>query len=264
METNTHGVFFLGANSELDAVTSFNISFIPSLGSFFNPANLDHSKRLLAFATSGHLEGDVNYIYEFALQIEGWGDAWQWELTNGTEIGLDVAIHNPGESITYFGNWDVCAGREGNSNLPNLWQFFDTDKGADGYVTDAEEWEQRRQELLELAQFYEYGYKPRLGEDYTLELISNNYDDGDQAAVTARVTPTNARYTGGEARDISIEVALPTISVDGSPAPVALGSNFIDAGLEHSFRGLARDECTDAGARGNPIRKALTTTTGAA
>ena len=372
METDTQGVFLLSANPELDAVTSFNNSFIPSLGSFFNPDNQDYSNRLLAFASSGYLEGDVNYVYEFALQIGGWGDAWQRELTNGTEIGLDVAIYNQGQFFTWFGKRDFFAGREGNSNLPNservrnrdwgvvtltgwdgitphadsswcaneairfwssdsnpgsgdasevwtadsksrfidartayltlppaaepatkqravrevcaafaalrwadrrfpdpaelpvnhtlpnLWQFFDANKGTNGMVTDAEEWEQRRQELLELAQFYEYGYKPRLGDDYTLELISINYDGGDRAAITATVAPTNARYTGGEARDITIEITLPATTADGGPAPIAFGGNFIDAGLASiRFPGWARDERTDAGAWGNPNRNGL-------
>ena len=35
-ETDTQGVFFLGANPALKAVTSYNNNAIPSLGSFFN------------------------------------------------------------------------------------------------------------------------------------------------------------------------------------------------------------------------------------
>ena len=52
--------------------------------------------------------------------------------------------------------------------LPNVWQFFDKTKGTNGMVTNKEEWAERKQEILDLAQFYEYGYKPRLGVDYTI------------------------------------------------------------------------------------------------
>lgn len=40
--------------------------------------------------------------------------------------------------------------------LPNTYKFFNSDK----VVTNNKEWEVRREEILDLAQFYEYGYKP--------------------------------------------------------------------------------------------------------
>jgi hypothetical protein len=100
MENDTTGVFFLGANPAAP-VTSFNNSGIPSLGSFFHPSNLDYSTRLKAFKSSGYVAGSgANYTYEFALQIEGWGDDWDRALTNGTKIGLEVGIFNQGSSFT--------------------------------------------------------------------------------------------------------------------------------------------------------------------
>ena len=56
--------------------------------------------------------------------------------------------------------------------LPNAFTFFDKTKGTNGMVTNAEEWAERKQEILDLAQFYEYGYKPRLGVDYTINLLT--------------------------------------------------------------------------------------------
>ena len=103
IETDTQGVFFLGANPALTSVTSFNNAGIPSLGSFFNPNNQDYSTRLKAFKSSGYRDGNgVNYTYEIALQIEGWGDEWDRALTNGTQIGLEVGIADQGQSFTYL------------------------------------------------------------------------------------------------------------------------------------------------------------------
>src|SRR6185437_5584900 len=52
--------------------------------------------------------------------------------------------------------------------LPNIWKFFDPTKGTNGMVTNLTEWNQRKQEIRDLAQFYEYGYKPQLGVDYNI------------------------------------------------------------------------------------------------
>src|SRR5262249_21775577 len=124
------GVFFLGANPALTSAASFNNGAIPSLGSFFNTSNQDYSTRLKAFRSSGYRAGPgVNYTYEAALQIEGWGDAWNRPLTNGTEIGLEVAVADQGHSQTYFNKTQVFAGREGNSNLPNSERVRNRDWG---------------------------------------------------------------------------------------------------------------------------------------
>ncbi len=65
LETDTQGVFFLGANPALSSATSYNNAGIPSLGSFFHIGNQDHSPRLKAFKSSGYREGSgVNYTYE--------------------------------------------------------------------------------------------------------------------------------------------------------------------------------------------------------
>jgi hypothetical protein len=385
LETDTQGVFFLGANPALASVASFNNPGIPSLGSFFNESNQDYSPRLKAFKSSGYRAGNgVNYTYEIALQIEGWGDEWDRTLTNGTQIGLEVGIFDQGQSFTYLSRTQYGAGREGNANLPNservrnrdwgvvtlsgwngsaafaysgwradedirfwssksnpggsgngtavgddgdgsvvwstqskarmvaakkaylalkdrsgatvaqknaavlevcrafaalrwadarypdphdlpvlhtlpnVWRFFDRTKGTRGMVTNRREWDERKQELLDLAQFYEYGYKPRPGVDYTVALTGNTYDGTGDPLVTARVTPTNTRFAGGDAQDITITVTLPTGTPDGRPAPVSLGGNWTTNGIASvRFPNWAGDSRTDAGAWGSPNRNGV-------
>lgn len=379
METDTQGVFFLGANPALSSVTSFNNSGIPSLGSFFNPSNQDYSTRLKSFKSSGYTSGNgVNYTYEIALQIEGWGDVWDRVLENGTKIGLEVGIFDQANSFTFWSKTDYFAGREGTSNLPNservrnrdwgevtlsgwdgvtpfaysgwradedirfwnsksnpggtgatnsgdnslvwtdaskvrmiaaknaylalkdsgtatrdqleaavlevcqafaglrwantkypdphdlpalntlpnVWEFFDKTKGTNGMVTNMAEWNQRKQEILDLAQFYEYGYKPKLGVDYTITILTNNYNGTGNPSVTARVTPTNVNFTGGVYRDVTITVTLPTAGLPaGQKAAISFGGSWTANGIANiAFPSWAVDNRTDAGAWGNPNR----------
>jgi hypothetical protein len=383
LETDTQGVFFLGANPALTSVTSYNNNGIPSLGSFFNSTNQDYATRLKAFKSSGHKAGTgINYTYEIALQIEGWGDAWDRALNNGTQIGLEVGIFDHGNSFTYFSKTLPYAGREGNSNLPNservrnrdwgvvtlagwdgmaplaysgwradedirfwnsksnpggsgdgtgaahngdtsavwtekskarfiaakqeylrlksggpdatraqffaavievcqafaglrwadtkypdphdlpalntlpnVWKFFDPTKGTKGMVTNAKEWAERKQELLEMAQFYEYGYKPKLGVDYTITVTSNTYNGTGNPSVSARVTPTNVRFVGGTPLDGTVNVTLPANVPEGKKAPVSFGGGWTASGIASvGFQDWAGDSRTDAGAWGSPNR----------
>ncbi|MCB2177950.1 MAG: hypothetical protein KQH57_19235 [Actinomycetales bacterium] len=373
METDTQGVFFLGANPSLASVTSFDNAGIPSLGSFFNPSAQDYSPRLKAFKSSGYTPGDgVNYTYEFALQIEGWGDAWDRQLTNGTEVGLELGVFDQGQSFTYWSKTQSFAGREGGSNLPNservrnrdwgvvtlagwdgstpfsysgwradedvrfwdsasnpggsgngtepgadgdgslVWtpaskarmvaakaaylavrddvgatraqkeaavlevcrafaalrwgdttypdphdlpslqtipsplRFFDPTKGTDGMVTDSAEWALRKKELLDLAQFYEYGYKPQLGTDYSVSIVSNDYSGGATATVTAHVVPTNVNFSGGVPQDVTIRVAVPTAVPGDQKAVIGFGTGFSANGIaDVSFPSWAFDVRSD-------------------
>jgi hypothetical protein len=382
IETDTQGAFFLGGNPALTTVTSYNNNGIPSLGSFFNPNNQDYSTRLKAFRSSGYKSGDgVNYTYEIALQIEGWGDEWDRELKNGTHIGLELGIFDQNNSFTFLSRTQPYAGREGNSDLPNserirnrdwsvvtlsgwdgktpfaysgwradedirfwnsksnpggsgigtatgdsgdgslvwtagskarmiaakgaylklreapnvpraeleaavievcqafaalrwadtrypdphdlparntlpnVWEFFDKSKGTKGMVTNAKEWAERKQEILELAQFYEYGYKPRLGVDYTISITANNYDGTGNPTVSARVTPTNVRFTGGVPQDGTISVTLPSNVPAGQKSPISFGGDWTATGIANiAFPNWAFDNRTDAGAWGNPNR----------
>lgn len=386
IETDTQGVFFLGADPTLDSVATFTNPFIPSLGSFFDPRNQDHSTRLADFASSGYQEGDgASYTYEIALRMEGWGDAWERPLENGTTVGLELGLFDAGRSFSYWSRTDVNAGREGGSNLPNservrnrdwgvvtlagwdgetppaysgwradedirfwdsrsnpggsgngtaeiddgddsaVWtpetrdrmvrakadylalredpdadrvaleaavrevaeafvglrwadqrfpdprdlpstttlpsafRFFDPAKGTGGRVTTAEEWTERKAEILELAQFYEYGYKPTLGEDYTVEVLSTTYDGSDTATVRAVVTPTNANFAGGAAQTIDIPVTLPAAVPGGRPAAIAFGGEpFVGNGFASVRLPVwGFDVRTDDGAWGAPNRPGL-------
>jgi len=376
METDTQGVFFMGANPAAP-ITSFNNSGIPSLGSFFNPNNQDHSPRLKAFKSSGYVAGTgVNYTYEFALQIEGWGDAWERPLVNGTKIGLELGIFNQGASFTWLSKTLYYAGNEGGSNLPNservrnrdwaevtlsgwdgtapfaysgwradeairfwnsksnpgatgaansgdnsvvwtadtknlmvgaknaylalkasgtatrseleaavqavgeafavltwadtrfpdphdlpvqqtlpnIWQFFDPAKGTNGMVTNLSQWNQRKQELRELAQFYEYGYKPKLGVDYTISLVTNAYAGVGNPTVVARVTPTNVNFNGGVASNLTITVTLPTAGLPaGEKAVIGFSTAMTANGIANVGlpTGWGADIRSDVGAWGS-------------
>ncbi len=382
-ENDNQGVFFINANPSA-AVTSSNDSGIPSLGSFFNPANQDYSTRLLAYKSSGYVPGNgVNYTYEFALQVEGWGDQYNRPLTNGTKIGLELAIFDQGSSFTHWSRTLYYGGNEGaagGSNLPNserirnrdwaevslsawdgstpfsysgwradedirfwnsksnpggtgaagsgdnslvwtpasksamvtaenaylalkasgtasrtdlenavqqvclafagltwadtrypdphdmpavqtlpsVWKFFDPTKGTNGMVTNLPEWNQRKQELLSLAQFYEYGYKPQLGVDYTVSITTNNYAGTGNATVVGRVTPTNVNFSGGVPANITITVTMPTAGTLPAGQKSAVGfsagmaaNGIADVGLP---TGWGADIRSDAGAWGNPNR----------
>jgi hypothetical protein len=333
---------------------------------------------LKAFKSSGYKDGNgVNYTYEIALQIEGWGDEWNRELKNGTQIDMEVGIFDQGNSFTYLSKNQYFAGREGNSNLPNservrnrdwgvvtlsgwngkasfaysgwradedirfwnsrsnpggsgevnsgdssvvwtakskaqmiaardayqalkhnpkatpaqkqaavievcrafaalrwadtrfpdphdlpalytlpnVWQFFDKTKGTKGLVTNKTEWEARKQELLDLAQFYEYGYKPKQGVDYTIAITDNGYNGTGIPSVSARVTPTNVHFTGGVFQDVSISVTLPANVPEGRKAPISFGGSWTANGIANvAFPNWAWDNRTDAGAWGNPNR----------
>jgi hypothetical protein len=382
IETDTQGVFFLSANPALTSVTSFNNGGIPSLGSFFNSNNQDYSTRLKAFKSSGYTDGNgINYTYEIALQIEGWGDEWDRELKNGTQIGLEVGIFDQGNSFTYLSKTQYFAGREGSSNLPNservrnrdwgvvtlsgwnratpfaysdwradedirfwnsrsnpggssdgaatgnsgddslvwtaqsrarmiaarnayqalkenpnatlvqkkaavikvcqafaglrwadtrypdphdlpalhtlpnVWKFFDSTKGTKGMVTSKKEWAERKQEILELAQFYEYGYKPKPKVDYTVTITDNSYNGDGNPIIGARVMPTNVHFAGGASQDVSVSVTLPSNLPEGQKAPISFGGSWTANGIANvAFPNWAWDNRSDAGAWGNPNR----------
>jgi hypothetical protein len=385
LETDTQGIFFLSANPGLNSVASYNNGGIPSLGSFFNPNNQDYSTRLKAFKSSGYRDGNgVNYTYEIALQIEGWGDEWNCELNNGTQIGLEVGIFDQGNSFACLSKTQYFAGREGNSNLPNservrnrdwgvvtlsgwngknpfaysgwradeairfwnsksnpggsgdgtaagnsgdgsvvwtakskanmiaskdsyqalknnpkatqaqkkaavskvcqafaglrwadtkypdphdlpelhtlpnVWRFFDRSKGTKGMVTNKTEWAERRQEILRLAQFYEYGYKPKLGVDYTITITDNSYNGTGNPSVGARITPTNVNFAGGVYVEQGVSVTLPPNIPEGQKAPISFGGNWTANGIASvAFPNWAWDIRTDVGAWGNPNRTGI-------
>ncbi len=105
------------------------------------------------------------------------------------------------------------------NTLPNTYKFFNSNK----IVTNNAEWEARRKEILDLAQFYEYGYKPeydkleitkaeahKAGEKkYRWSNSQGKYvEDGTYTqtaiSITAKVT------VGNKSKDITFEVSMPT------------------------------------------------------
>jgi hypothetical protein len=389
METDTQGVFFQSANPNATSVSSFTNTGIPSLGSFFNPNHQDYSTRLKAFKSSGYNaetnSPGVNYTYEIAMQIEGWGDDWDRKLNNGTQVGLDVGIFDQNASFTYWSKTDYYAGREGSSNLPNservrnrdwgditlsgwdektefaysgwradedirfwnsknnpggsgngtaevnngdgsnvwtpesksrmvsakaaynviknspsatrqekeaavlevaqafaglkwgntkypdphdlpavntlpsVWKFFDETKGSNGMVTNEEEWAERKKEILELAQFYEYGYKPKLDVDYKVSITTNNYAGIGNATVSAKVTPTNVNFTGGTEQNVNISITMPIAGVpEGQAAPISFAGSWTANGIANiSFPNWAADGVRNDLAWGNPNRNGI-------
>ena len=62
--------------------------------------------------------------------------------------------------------------------LPNPYQFFQSER----IVESREEWEERREEILDLAQFYEYGYKPEAPDKMEISAIEH-FNVGDTRTV---------------------------------------------------------------------------------
>ena len=120
--------------------------------------------------------------------------------------------------------------------LPDPWKFFYSGR----IVKTAEDWEERRAEILDLAQFYEYGYKPDAPEKAEITAITH-YNIGDVRNILlwgfwpmdVEVTcPTDVAILtvtdGGVSADLEFTVYLPTeeqletAGRSGEKAPVIL------------------------------------------
>ena len=104
------------------------------------------------------------------------------------------------------------------TTLPDIYRFFDGHR-----MQSAAEWPARRAEILDLAQFYEYGYKPPLPDK--LEIGKITWTDGGFDWATFTNTPRGwsipATVTYGEKSEvIPFTLALP--EEIGHPAPVML------------------------------------------
>ena len=112
------------------------------------------------------------------------------------------------------------------TTLPNIYEFF-----GGKAVTGPEDWAARRAEILDLAQFYEYGYKPPMPEDIAIGTI--RWTDGgfDWATFANRpagwVIPVSVTY-GGKTETIEYTLALP--EKQDRPAPVLLSFGADSAG----------------------------------
>ncbi|MDR1062010.1 MAG: hypothetical protein LBL83_12590 [Clostridiales bacterium] len=350
MENDTTTWFYVNQNASSYAV--YGGTNIPSLSSFLYTSCPDYSPRVLAVKGSAYnaatnAEG-VSYTYEAAIDIEGWGDVWDYELGNGSKVGVEVGIMDGSKTWAFWSKTNATDAREGSSNLPNderarnrdwgevtlagwdgdapfayssfsadeairfwnspnnpgaggnylgtgngdlseVWRadtkarmiaaetaylavkddgdvsradkeaailevceafaglrwadetfpdphdlpinftipdpykFFDASKGTGGYVTTPAEWEERKAEILALAEFYEYGYKPRLGVDYTISVTTNNYAGSGNATVTASVVPTNTgHWRNGTAQNVTVTISNPQL-YNGQKAGVGFG-----------------------------------------
>ncbi len=139
--------------------------------------------------------------------------------------------------------------------LPNTYQFFQSSRK----VTNLSDWEERRAEILELAQFYEYGYKPEPADSIQIKELKvlntgDTYDvvyDWSAFGWGIITVPTQAScpmimgsYTltvGDRSADMDINMYLPTdeqlaaVGRTGQKIPVVLSfdgdnENFRNAG----------------------------------
>ncbi|MBO4824204.1 MAG: hypothetical protein J5487_02295 [Lachnospiraceae bacterium] len=135
--------------------------------------------------------------------------------------------------------------------LPNPYKFF----GSERMVKNASDWEERRVEILDLAQFYEYGYKPEY-DDLTIKSASYHkagdkkyrwsnsqgkyVEDGTYTSTAVSITATVT--VGEKSKDISFDVEMPTDEQiaasghEGEKLPIVLSfdgsiSSYKDAGL---------------------------------
>lgn len=104
------------------------------------------------------------------------------------------------------------------TTLPNIYEFFDGRT-----VTGPEDWAARRAEILDLAQFYEYGYKPPMPDSIAIGALrwtSGGFDWTTFANQPAGwVIPVAVTY-GSKTETIEYTLALP--DKPEGPAPVLL------------------------------------------
>ncbi|MBR3556627.1 MAG: hypothetical protein IKN89_12005 [Oscillospiraceae bacterium] len=104
------------------------------------------------------------------------------------------------------------------TTLPSIYEFFDGRA-----VTGPEDWAERRAEILDLAQFYEYGYKPPMPDSIAIGALRWTNGGFDWATFANQpagwVIPVSVTY-GGKTETIEYTLALP--DKPDRPAPVLL------------------------------------------
>lgn len=88
---------------------------------------------------------------------------------------LEAAIRNLRWADTRYPDPDTLPDQ---MTLPNPYKFFRSNR----IVESNEDWEERRTEILDMAQFYEYGYKPDAPDNMTIQKIQH-YNTGDQRTI---------------------------------------------------------------------------------
>ncbi|MBO7353464.1 MAG: leucine-rich repeat protein, partial [Lachnospiraceae bacterium] len=156
--------------------------------------------------------------------------------------------------------------------LPNPYKFFGTDR----LVKSAQDWEERRAEILDLAQFYEYGYKPGAPDDavYSVEYHEAGekkyrWSNSQQKYVengtyTSTAATVKMQLTvGSVTKDISFDIAYPTADQlaasgnEGRQIPILLSydgeiSAYLDQGIAvASIPSVVSDTRTNEYAWGN-------------
>ena len=112
------------------------------------------------------------------------------------------------------------------TTLPDIYAFFDGRA-----VTGPEDWAARRAEILDLAQFYEYGYKPPMPDSIAIGTVRWTSGGFDWATFTNQpagwVIPVSVTY-GDKTEVVEYTLALPE-KLD-RPAPVLLSFGADSAG----------------------------------
>ena len=113
------------------------------------------------------------------------------------------------------------------TTLPNIYAFFDGRA-----VAGPQDWAARRSEILDLAQFYEYGYKPPMPDGISIGTIRWTNGGFDWATFVTQpagwVIPVTVAY-GEKTETIEYTLALPEKT--DRPAPVLLSFGADSAGL---------------------------------
>ncbi len=109
------------------------------------------------------------------------------------------------------------------TTLPNIYEFFDGRA-----VTGPEDWAARRAEILELAQFYEYGFKPPMPDRIAIGTIRWTNGGFDWATFANQpagwVIPVSVTY-GEKTETIEYTLALPEKTDRPSPVLLSFGAD---------------------------------------
>ncbi len=122
--------------------------------------------------------------------------------------------------------------------LPDIFKFFDGSR-----VNSKADWERRRKEILDLAQFYEYGYKPKPPDRLEIESVAFTSEDAFSFVSWKNETQSYYKITvkvtyGDISASAFFKLRLPDkIEEDARPLPVIL--SFDAAVEEYLARGFA-------------------------
>ncbi|NLO38855.1 MAG: hypothetical protein GX115_05220, partial [Ruminiclostridium sp.] len=134
--------------------------------------------------------------------------------------------------------------------LPNPYQFFGSDGNNTRMVENNADWEQRRAEILELAQFYEYGYKPAAPDAMSIASISystNSKNYKINTSITYGTVTKNLEFRLNMPTDTQLEQAGHLSNV---PVVLSFDGN-IDAYLQAGIAVLAIPAVTGGDKRTN-------------